>query len=135
MKQKHVLTEQEVEKIMAASVAEAKKNKLNVAVAVTDDGGHLLALKRLDNTPPIASHIAPDKARTASLGQRSSKVYEDMINDGRTAFVTASSLQSSLAGGEPILVDGMCIGAVGVSGVKPHEDVQVALAGVAVLTG
>ena len=98
-----------------------------------DDGGHLLWLQRLDGAPPISSHIAPAKAHTAALGRRESKVYEDVINQGRTSFLSAPAIHGMLEGGVPILKDGQCIGAVGVSGVKSSEDAQIARAGIAAI--
>jgi len=100
-----------------------------VTIAVVDDGGHPLALERLDGAPPISAYIATEKARTAALGRRESKGYEEMVNGGRTAFLSAPLL-TSLEGGVPILVDGQVVGAVGVSGVKAEQDAQVAKAGV-----
>jgi uncharacterized protein GlcG (DUF336 family) len=87
----------------------------------------------LDGAAPISAHIAPGKARTAAMGRRESKVYEDMINGGRASFLSAPSLDSMLEGGVPILKDGQCLGAVGISGVKSSEDAQIAKAAVAVL--
>jgi glc operon protein GlcG len=101
-----------------------------VSIAVTDDGGHLLGFERLDGCAPIGAYIAIEKARTSALGRRESKGYEDMVNGGRTAFVTAPLL-TSLEGGVPVIVGGETIGAVGVSGVKADQDAQVAKAGVA----
>jgi uncharacterized protein GlcG (DUF336 family) len=98
-----------------------------------DDGGNLLWLQRLDGAAPISAHIAPAKARTAALGRRETKVYEDMINNGRFSFITAPNLEGMLEGGVPITIDGQCVGAVGVSGVKSSEDVQIAKAGIAAL--
>ena len=69
----------------------------------------------------------------AALGRRDSKGYEDMINGGRTAFLSAPAIVGLLEGGVPIVKDGQCLGAVGVSGVKAHEDAQVARAGIAAL--
>jgi glc operon protein GlcG len=86
---KAVLTVAETTKILAAARAEAEKNQWAVTIAVTDDGGHLLSLLRLDGCAPVGAYIAPEKARTAALGRRESKVYEDMINGGRTAFLSA----------------------------------------------
>ena len=105
-----------------------------MTIAVVDDGGHLLALQRLDGAAPISSQIAPAKARTAALGRRESKVYEDMINQGRHSFLSAP-MEGLLEGGVPVLVDGHCLGAVGVSGVKSSEDAQIARAGIAALGG
>jgi uncharacterized protein GlcG (DUF336 family) len=106
-----------------------------VSIAIVDDGGHLLWLQRLDGAPPISAHIAPAKARTAALGRRESKVYEDMINQGRVSFLSAPELEGLLEGGVPILAEGHCLGAVGVSGVKSVEDAQIARAGIAALGG
>ena len=96
MIQRPCLTEQDVQRIGDAAVAEAKKNNWNVAIAICDDGGHLLWLKRLDGAPPIAAHIAPEKAKTAALGRRESKIYEDVINQGRTSFLSAPTIQGML---------------------------------------
>jgi glc operon protein GlcG len=88
----------------------------------------------LDGCPPVSAYIAMEKARTAALGRRESKAYEDIIKGGRTAFLSVSALSGLLEGGVPILIDGHCIGAVGVSGVKSQEDAQVAKAGIAALS-
>ena len=117
----------------AAAEAEALKNNWAVTIAIVDDGGHLLWLQRLDGAPAISSHIAPAKAHTAALGRRESKVYEDVINGGRTSFLSAPAVAGMLEGGVPILKDGQCLGAVGVSGVKSSEDAQIARAGIAAI--
>ena len=133
MKNKAVLESADVKRMLAAAEAEAEKNQWAVAIAIVDDGGHLLALHRLDGTPAISAHIASAKAHTAALGRRESKVYEDVINQGRTSFLSAPLLAGMLEGGVPIVKDGHCIGAVGVSGVKSTEDAQIARAGIAAL--
>lgn len=133
MQTKSVLTLSDVRAIAAAAEAEALANQWAVTIAIVDDGGHLLWLQRLDGAAPISAHIAPAKARTAALGRRESKVYEDVINQGRTSFLSAPTLEGMLEGGVPVMVDGQCIGAVGVSGVKSTEDVQIAKAGIAAL--
>jgi uncharacterized protein GlcG (DUF336 family) len=130
---KKVLTADDVKKIAAAAEAEAIKNNWAVTIAIVDDGGHLLWMQRLDGAAPISSYIGPEKARTAALGKRETKVYEDMINQGRTAFLSAPKLEGMLEGGVPIVVDGQVVGAVGVSGVKSSEDAQIARAGIAAL--
>jgi glc operon protein GlcG len=132
MQKKSVLEFDDAARVLDAAVAEARKHHWAVAIAVVDDGGHLLQFVRLDGTPPVSAYIAPEKARAAALGRRETKVYEDMINQGRNAFLSAP-LQGMLEGGVPILVDGQVVGAVGVSGVKSSEDAQVAKAGVAAL--
>ena len=131
---KAVLTVAETTKILAAARAEAEKNQWAVTIAVTDDGGHLLSLLRLDGCAPVGAYLAPEKARTAALGRRESKVYEDMINGGRTAFLSAP-LAGTLEGAVPVIVDGQVVGAVGVSGVKADQDAQIAKAGAAALNG
>lgn len=128
-----MLTLEDARAIALAAEAEAMQNGWAVTLAVVDSGGHLLWLQRLDGAAPISAQIAPAKARTAALGRRESKVYEDMINQGRTSFLSAPGLQAMLEGGVPIMVDGQCAGAVGVSGVKSSEDAQIARAGIAAL--
>lgn len=128
MQTKPVLTLAETTRILDAARAEADKNHWPVAIAVVDDGGHLLGLLRLDGCAPIGAEMSIGKARTSAVGRRESRVYEEMINGGRTAFVSAP-LVATLEGGVPITVDGQVVGAVGVSGVKSSEDAQVAKAG------
>jgi len=133
MKTKHVLTADDVKKILAAAEAEALANKWAVSIAVVDDGGHLLGLLRLDGAPAISAHIAPSKAHTAALGRRESKVYEDVVNNGRTSILSVPTIHGMLEGGVPVVVEGETIAAVGVSGVKSNEDAQIARAGIAAL--
>ncbi len=134
MKSKWILGADEAQLVGAAAQAEAVANGWNVTVAVVDDGGNLLWLKRQDGAAPLSSFIATSKANTAALGRRASGDYEDMINKGRFAFLSAPHIDGMLEGGIPLVVDGHCIGAVGVSGVKPAEDAQVARAGAAALS-
>ena len=133
MKTKHFLESADVKAIAAAAEAEGLKNNWPVTIAIVDDGGHLLALQRLDGAAPVSAHIAPAKAHTAALGRRETKVYEDVINGGRTSFLSAPEIKGMLEGGVAIIKDGQCIGAVGVSGVKSNEDAQVAKAGIAAI--
>jgi len=133
MKTKPMLTLEDVKKIAAAAEAEALANGWNVVIAICDDGGHPLWLQRLDGAAPLSSHIAQAKARTAALGRRESKIYEDMINNGRYSFLSVPEVEGLLEGGVPIVVDGHYVGAIGVSGVKSAEDAQIAKAGVAAL--
>ncbi len=133
MHNKSVLTLSDVRAMAAAAEAEALSNHWAVTIAIVDDGGHLLWLQRLDGAAPISAAIAPAKARTAALGRRESKVYEDVINQGRVSFLSAPVLEGMLEGGVPVVVDGHCVGAVGVSGVKSTEDAQIARAGIAAL--
>lgn len=130
MRTRHYLEVTDIRNITAAAEAEAKRQGWPVTIAVVDDGGHLLALNRLDGAAPISSYVATAKARTAALGRKESKAYEDMINGGRASFLSAPQLDGMLEGGVPIIVGGEVLGAVGVSGVKSSEDAQVARAGV-----
>ena len=128
MHSKAVLSQTDVSRILHAARAEAQRNNWAVSIAVVDDGGHPLALERLDGCAPIGAYIASEKARTSALGRRESKGYEDMVNGGRSAILSAPLL-TSLEGGVPVLVDGQVVGAIGVSGVKAEQDAQVAHAG------
>ena len=133
MRSKQALTLSDVKKIATAAEAEAVANKWAVTIAIVDDGGNLLWLQRLDGAAPVSASIAPSKARTSALGQRETKVYEDVINNGRFSFLSAPSIDGLLEGGVPIMVGSDCVGAVGVSGVKSTEDAQIAKAGIAAL--
>ena len=133
MKHKPVLTRDDVARILDHARAEAQANHWAVTIAIVDDGGHPLALERLDGAAPVSAYIATEKARTSAMGRRPSGDYEEMIKAGRNAFLSAP-LTAMLEGGVPIVVDGQVIGAVGVSGVKSSEDAQVARAGIASLS-
>jgi len=133
MKSTHFLELADLKAIAAAAEAEALKNQWAVTIAIADAGGHLLWLQRLDGAPPISAHIAPAKAHTAALGRRESRIYEEVINGGRVSFLSAPEIRGMLEGGVPIMKDGTCLGAVGVSGVKSNEDAQIARAGIAAI--
>jgi glc operon protein GlcG len=133
MKTQSVLELSDVQAIAAAAQAEAQKNNWAVSIAIVDAGGHLLHFQRLNGAAPLSSHIAPAKAHTAAMGQRETKIYEDIINGGRYAFLSAPLVQGMLEGGVPIMKDGVCLGAVGVSGVKSPEDAQIAKAGISAI--
>ncbi|MEO7252712.1 MAG: heme-binding protein [Casimicrobium sp.] len=132
MKTKPVLTLDDVKKIASAAEAEAVKNNWAVTISIVDDGGHLLWLQRLDGAAPVSAWIGPQKAITSAIGRRESGVYEKMINEGRVSFLSVTPV-TPLEGGVPIIVEGQFVGAVGVSGVKSAEDVQIAKAGIAAL--
>lgn len=130
MKTKPILTQQDCEKIQAAARAEAVKNKWNVTIAIVDDGGHLLCLSRGDGAAPVTAEIATMKAHGAAVARRSTKIAEERIA-ARPALIKMPVLP--VQGGVPIMHDGHCVGAVGVSGVQSHEDEQVCNAGIAAL--
>jgi uncharacterized protein GlcG (DUF336 family) len=133
MNSRPFLSLSDLKTIAAAAEAEALAHAWPMTISIVDDGGHLLWLQRLDGAAPISAHIAPAKARTAALGRRESRIYEEMINQGRVAFLSAPEIEGMLEGGVPIMTGGHCIGAVGVSGAKAPEDAQVAKAGIAAL--
>lgn len=132
MNTKPYLTQSDVARVLAAARAEAQANQWAVTIVIADDGGHPLALERLDGCSAVGAYVATEKARTSALGRRESKGYEDMINNGRTAFLSAP-LSGLLEGGVPLIAEGHVVGSVGVSGVKPDQDAQVAKAGAAAL--
>ncbi|WP_447555361.1 heme-binding protein [Vreelandella sp. EE22] len=132
MQTKAILGQTDVTAILDAAQKEADSQGWAVTIAVADDGGHLLGLRRLDGAAPFSAEVATQKARSAALGRKETQVFEEMINNGRTAFVSAP-LQGLLSGGVPITVDGQVVGSVGISGVKPDQDVQVAKAGAAAI--
>jgi uncharacterized protein GlcG (DUF336 family) len=129
MKQRPMLTLDDCRKISAAAEAEAKKNNWIVSVALLDDGGHLLHLIRMDGASPFNARTAIAKGKTAAETRRSTLVWEDRIKGGRHSMLGMPQI-TPVQGGLPIVVDGTCIGGVGVSGVQSHEDEQIAKAGI-----
>ena len=129
MKTRPVLTQEDCLKICAAAEAEANRNKWLVAIAILDDGGHLLHFTRMDGATPANAVIAVEKARTSALSRRTSGNWEERIKAGRTSMLKMPGILP-VQGGVPIVADGTCIGAVGVSGVQSHEDEQIAHAGI-----
>ncbi|XDZ51552.1 heme-binding protein [Neisseriaceae bacterium CLB008] len=125
MQQKYILDEQAVDAILTTAKQVAKQKQWAVTICVTDDGGHLLGLLRLDGAAPMSALIAQEKAKTAALSRKETLVYETMINQGRSAFLSAP-LHGLLEGGLPIIKDGHCIGAVGVSGLASDLDAELA---------
>jgi glc operon protein GlcG len=115
---------------LAASEAEALKNGWRVVIAVVDEGGHSMLLARLDGAQWSSISTAVEKARAATAWKRPTRLLEESVNNGRTAFLSISQGMALLQGGVPIEVDGAVLGAVGVSGVKASDDEIVALAGV-----
>lgn len=133
MKTKAVLGLDEANRILDAAQAEAESNGWNVVLALVDDGGHPLALRRLDGAAPLGSYVATEKARSAALGRKETKAFEDMINAGRSAFLSVPAVSATMTGGVPLWVDDTVVGAIGVSGVTPDQDARIADAGVAAL--
>src|SRR5262245_4094150 len=129
MKNRPMLTLDDCRKMSAAAEAEAKKNNWNVCIAILDDGGHLLHLIRMDDASPFNARTAVAKGRTAAETRRSSGVWEERIKAGRTSMLGMPKI-TPVQGGLPIVVDGVCIGGIGASGVQSHEDEQIVKAGI-----
>jgi glc operon protein GlcG len=127
MRSKPCLTLADVKKMLEACEAEAIKNRWNVAVAIVDEGAHLLGFQRMDGVGPISAEVAIGKAHTSALTRRPSKFFEDRVKD-RPAFVSFPA-GVLIQGALPIMHQNECVGAIGVSGVQSHEDEQIALAG------
>ena len=126
------LTLADVQAIAAGAEAEAKKNDWKVSIAIADDGGHLLHFQRLDGAPIQSTYISQGKAKAAAFSRKPTNALEEIVGGGRNAFLSVPDLVL-LEGGEPIIVDGICVGAVGVSGVKSSDDAIIARAGIAKL--
>jgi uncharacterized protein GlcG (DUF336 family) len=125
---KKVLTLEAAEKVANAAVEEAKKRNATVVVAVVDDGGYPVVIKRLDDTQVASVDVGIGKARTAAIFRRPSKVFEDQVKNGRVAALALPGA-TPLKGGLPLIVDGKVVGAIGVSGNTPQEDEDIAMAG------
>lgn len=132
---KPVMDSEDAFKALQAAQQEASAHQWAVSIAVCDDGGHLLAFVRMPGANIASATISQGKASTAARMKRDTQGIEEMINQGRTAFLSAPGLDGLLEGGVPVMVNGQCAGAVGVSGVKPGEDAQIARAGVQAVTG
>jgi uncharacterized protein GlcG (DUF336 family) len=133
MKNRPMLTLEDCRKITAAAESEARKNNWNVCIAILDDGGHLLHLARMDGASPANARIAIEKGRTAAETRRSTAVWQERIAK-RPELLNMPQV-TPVQGGLPIMADGTCVGAVGISGVQSHEDEQVAAAGLKALMG
>lgn len=132
MKEIKTLTLADAHIIAAAAEKEAQANGWAVSISVSDASGHALLLHRLDRAPLMSAQVAIEKAHASCMiGGKPSKVFEDQINNGRYAALQLPIM--GVEGGEPVVIDGVCVGAVGVSGVKASEDAQIARAGITAL--
>jgi uncharacterized protein GlcG (DUF336 family) len=128
MRNRPALTLADVKRMLGAAEAEGARNKWNVAIAVLDDGGHLLGFHRMDGATPANAEIAVLKGRSAAVSRRSTRTWEERIAGGRMAMLKMPVLP--VTGGLPIVVEGECVGGIGVSGVQSHEDEQIAQAAI-----
>lgn len=127
MRTKPCLTSSDVLKMAAACKAEAEKNKWNVTIAIVDDAGIPLYLERMDGAASTTAEVAVGKARTSAISRRPSKFWEERIKE-RPGFLNFPGVLQ-IQGGLPIIYQGECVGAIGVSGVQSHEDEEIAKAG------
>jgi glc operon protein GlcG len=127
---KRVLTLEAARIALAAAEAEALRSQWRVVIAVVDEGGHSILVARLDGAQWSSIETAVEKARAAVAWKRPSRLLEESVNNGRTAFLSIAQGMALLQGGVPIEIDGAIVGAVGVSGVKAADDELIALAGV-----
>lgn len=131
MKSQMVLEMSDVKRALSAAEQEASNNGWAVSIAVCDAGGIPMGLLRMDKAASMSSVAAPEKARTSVMTRKPTAAFEGMLSEGRVALMTMDVML--LEGGEPIVVDGEVIGAVGVSGVHAEADSQIARAGVAAI--
>ncbi len=131
MKTRPMLTLDDCKKISAAAEQEARKNNWNVCIAILDDGGHLLHLIRMDGATPANARIAVEKGRTAAETRRSTANWQERVAK-RPELLRMPGV-TPVQGGLPIVMEGTCVGAVGISGVQSHEDEQIAAAGIRAL--
>lgn len=123
------LTLDDAKIIAAAAEAEARRNDWPVVIAIVDDGGHLLFLLRLDNTQYGSIEVAIQKARSAIAFRRQTKVLEEQVTQGQVRYLGLPGA-IPIEGGLPIVSENQFIGAIGVSGVRSHQDAQIAQAGI-----
>ncbi|ENV34037.1 GlcG/HbpS family heme-binding protein [Acinetobacter gerneri] len=126
MKTKHYLTLADAEFLLEQSHQFAIENSFNVSIAIVDESGSLLAMKRMDGASPMTANLCLEKARCSAVSRRPSKAFEDIIKNGQMGFLTMQTFSGMLEGGEPILFEGQLVGAIGVSGVKSFQDAEIA---------
>lgn len=131
MRTKPCLTSAETKQMMAACLAEAERNGWEVTIAIVDDAGVLLSLERMDGAPAISATVAPDKAKASALTKQPTKFWENRVKE-RPAFANFPA-GSLIEGAVPVIYEGECVGAIGVSGVQSSQDEQIARAGLVAL--
>ena len=126
MQTKHYLTLSDAEFLLDQAHQYAIQNSFNVSIAVVDETGNLLTMKRMDGAAPMTANLAVEKAKCSAMSRHPSKLFEDIIKGGQMGFLTMETFSGMLEGGEPILYQGQLVGAMGVSGVKSFEDAEIA---------
>jgi glc operon protein GlcG len=124
------VSQEQARKAIAAAVADARKQNLPMAIAVVDTAGQLVAFERMDNTQIGSIAVSQDKAVSAALYRRPTKVFQDVLAAGGAGLrVLTLRGANAVEGGIPLTVDGKIIGAIGVSGGSAEQDGVVAKAG------
>ena len=126
MQTKHYLKLSDAEYLLESAYQYALAQNFNVSIAVVDETGNLLAMKRMDGASPMTANLCLEKAKCSAISRRPSKLFEDLIKNGQMGFLTMDSFAGMLEGGEPILYQGQLVGAMGVSGVKSVQDAEIA---------
>lgn len=126
MKTKHYLTLADAEFLLEQAYQYALSQQFNVSIAVVDESGSLLAMKRMDGASPMTANLCLEKAKCSAVSRRPSKLFEDIIKGGQMGFLTMDTFSGMLEGGEPIMYQGQLVGAMGVSGVKSFQDAEIA---------
>ena len=126
MKIKHYLTLADAEFLLEQAYQYALSQQFNVSIAVVDESGSLLAMKRMDGASPMTANLCLEKAKCSAVSRRPSKLFEDIIKGGQMGFLSMQTFSGMLEGGEPIMYQGQLVGAMGVSGVKSFQDAEIA---------
>ena len=126
MKTKAYLTLNDATFLLESTYQQALAQNLNVSIAVVDDTGHLLSMKRMDGASPMTANLCLEKAKCSAISRRPSKLFEDLIKNGQMGFLTMDTFAGMLEGGEPLVYAGQLVGAIGVSGAKSSEDAALA---------
>lgn len=126
MQTKHYLTLSDAEFLLNTAQQYASEHHFNVSIAIVDETGNLLAMKRMDGASAMSANFCQEKAKCSALSRRPSSAYESLIKNGQMGFLSMNTGLGMLEGGEPILYQGHVVGAVGISGVKSFEDAQIA---------
>lgn len=130
---RRTLTLEGANRVLEAATAEARRRDAGGAIAVVDEGGHLVAFARLDGTFPAGATVSIGKARTAAMFRKPTRAFEESIKGGRSALLGVAEM-TPLQGGMPIVHEGQVVGGVGVSGAHSQvEDEEIAMAGAAAI--
>lgn len=133
MRQRLVLDESDIDPLLDAAIREAREHGWSVSIALVDEGGHLLAFRRMPGATPSSARIAIDKARSAALTRRPTRFFADMLANGQLGVASLHGV-IPMTGGLPLLHNDQCLGGIAASGVKGEFDEQIAASGLAALT-